>query len=129
MGFREILPSRSNSSFNTSDAVRVSFPKMISTGKSNMSMYIGINIAKKLDFKDGDKISFSVDEDDPKIWLLKKALNNVGYKLRGSKQNKTLTNLRLQMIWRQYVPEAQETPVRDVKYDMYAGGLRVFAGL
>lgn len=129
MGFREIRPQRNSSSTNTLNTVRVSFPKVKATGKHNMNMYIGINIAKQLDFKDGDKISVSVDEDNPKIWLLKKSTDGVGYKLIDSTKNKESTNLRMQMTWNEYVPTSQEIPVREVKYDMHAGGLRVFAHL
>lgn len=129
MGFREIRPQRNSSSANTLNTVRVSFPKVSATGKHNMNMYIGMNIAKQLDFKDGDKISFSVDEDNHRIWLLKKSTDGVGYKLIDSTKNKEATNLRMQMTWNEYMPTPKEIPVREVKHDMHAGGLRVFAHL
>lgn len=129
MKFREIMPHRKTDIYaaNMLDVVRVSFPKIKSSGKHNMNIYIGINIANKFDFKEGDKISFSVEEDNPRIWLLKKATNNVGYKLIGSKTSKNLTSLRLQMTWKEYIPDAQEIPARKVRYDSYSDALIIFS--
>lgn len=129
MAFREIRPQRNSSSLNTVNTVRISFPKVKATGKHNLNIYIGMNVAHKLGLKDGDKISFSVDEDNPRIWLIKKAINDVGYKLIDSKKNKDSTNLRLQLTWNEYTPDPQETAVREVKHDMHDGGLRIFAHL
>lgn len=129
MGFREIRPQRNSSSANRKNTIRVSFPKIKATNKYNMNMYIGINVAHKLDFRDGDKISFNVDEDNPRIWLLKKAQDDVGFKLIDSTKNKDGATLRLQMTWNEYTPDPHETSVREVKHDMHLGGLRVFAHL
>lgn len=129
MGFREIRPQRNSSSVNRKNTIRVSFPKIKATNKYIMNMYIGINIANKFDFKDGDKISFNVDEDNPRIWLLKKAPDDVGFKLIDSTKGKNCMTLRLQMTWNEYIPESHEISVREVKYDMHLGGLRIFAHL
>lgn len=128
MGFREIRPQRNNSVSNRENTVRVSFSKVSATGKYNLNVYIGGNVAKDYGLKDRDKISFNVDEDNPRIWLLKKATNGVGYTLMDS-ENKSGTVLRLQMGWNEYKPEDREKSVREVKHGMYEGSLRIFGTL
>lgn len=130
MGFREVVPQRNTSKANVSSSIRASFPRTGKDKKSNMlNMYIGIDIAKKFGFKDGDKISFNVDESNPRIWLLLKSEDGIGYTLIDSKKGKGSTNLRMQMTWKEFIPDEKERPIKELKYDIHKGGLRIFANI
>lgn len=129
MGFKEVIPQRIRASSNAINIIRVSFSKMNKTGTYNINIYIGVNVAKKIGLKDSDKIKFYIDEDNPRLWLIKKADDGGGYKVIDPKKSKDSVNLRLQMTWKKYIPEEKELSVREVTYDIYDGGIRVFANL
>lgn len=131
MGFKEVKPLRNNSSINREKNVRVSFSKIKATGTFNLNIYIGKTVAQEYGFKSGDKIKFYVDEDNPRIWLLKKSTDGIGYSLIDATKDKEGSVLRLQMGWRdkQFVPKDAERALREVEYGVYEGGLRIFGTL
>lgn len=129
MGFKEVIPQRIRASSNAVNIIRVSFSKMNKTGVYNINIYIGINAAKKIGLKDSDKIKFYIDEDNPRLWLIKKADDEGGYKVIDPKKSKDSVSLRLQMTWKKYIPDEKELSVREVTYDIYDGGIRIFANL
>ncbi|HAU3911421.1 TPA: hypothetical protein F7082_14930 [Legionella pneumophila] len=127
MALREIRPKRNKSSSNRGSMVRASFSSVKSSGGYNLNLYIGKNVAQSFGFKDGDKISFNIDEDNPRIWVLKKSVDGVGYTLVDGSKNKTGEVLRLQLGWDEYEPDEKERPVREVKHGAGEGGLRIIS--
>ncbi|HAT2123407.1 TPA: hypothetical protein JBB10_01485 [Legionella pneumophila subsp. pneumophila] len=129
MGFKEVRPQRISASSNASNLIRVSFSKPLKSKKFNINIYIGIHIAEKIGLKADEKIKFYIDEDNPRLWLIKKANDGVGYKVIDPKKTKDSSSLRLQMGWDKYTPNEDEISVREVENDIYDGGIRIFANL
>jgi hypothetical protein len=129
--FREIRPTRNRSRADVSDMVRVSFPqlKSESTGqpKHTMILYLGKKVAEKVGIIASDKIKFYVDLDNPRIWLIKKSQNDVGYKLLDLKRlsGKAADAFRFQMTWKEFQPSEADISLHKVDYEIYQDGIKV----
>lgn len=89
-----------------------------------MRLSIGKDIADTLNFKKGQRINFSVDEDNTRVWLLKKSIDDYGFKIS---QAKSSNNIMIQIsIWKEYIPNQEEMKLRKVDYEFFDGGLMVF---
>lgn len=124
MDFIVTTPKKIKSTVEKIEKIRVSFLKL----KNNIPKYsliirIGKKIADQVGIKPGDKISFSYNPQNNKIWLLKKSTDNVGFTL--GKQNES--SFTLQLTWNIFKPEDKDlSSIRDVKHDIYDEGIRIY---
>ena len=114
MEFIEIKPTkiRSNNDY-LRKIVRASFTKPKSKDSVfSLSIYIGKDIANKLDLKKNDKVSISYGAEDQRIWLIKKSIGS-GYKLLDTKDSSPA--LKFQLTWRLFEPKQNEIGAREIK--------------
>ena len=131
MTFREVVPSRNRAGSDVKDKIRVSFPYIRKDKEKHgntMIMYLGKDIAGKVGIHGNDKIKFFVDSSNSRIWLIKKAEDDVGYKVMDIERpsGKKSDTLRIQMTWKEFEPNESEIPVKTVKHELYEGGIRIF---
>ncbi len=129
--FREIRPTRNRSRADVSNMVRVSFPQLKGDGKGSpkhtMILYLGKKIAEKVGIHADGKIKFFVDSSNPRVWLIIKSQNDVGYKLLNLKRpsGKEADAFRFQMTWKEFQPTEADIPLHEVKYEIYQDGIKV----
>jgi bifunctional DNA-binding transcriptional regulator/antitoxin component of YhaV-PrlF toxin-antitoxin module len=133
MAFREIRPTRSRSTSDVSDVVRVSFQSFKEKNQEgfrySMILYIGKKIAELLGIQGSDKIRFYVDSENPRVWLVKKSDNQTGYKTLDLKRKsgKTSDALRVQLSWKEFIPTEEEMSLRTLKYETAENGITIDA--
>ncbi len=116
---------------DTSGKVRVSFPRLKDSGgkssKHTMILYLGKKVAEKIGIHSNDKIKFYIALGEPRIWLLKKSNDDVGYKVLDLKRpsGKASDAYRIQMTWKDFTPDESEIPLRTVPHEIYEGGIKV----
>lgn len=129
--FREIKPTRNRSRKDVSCVVRVSFPQLkggtAETSKHTMILYLGKKIAEKVGIAANNKIKFFVDSTNPRVWLIKKSENDVGYKLLDLKRpsGKAADAFRFQMTWKEFRPTEMDISLHEVHSEIYQGGIKV----
>ena len=89
-----------------------------------MVMYIGIDLCQPLNLQAGDKIKFFIEENNPRIWQIKRAWNDQGYTLCNPKGiNQPSHNVKFQMLWKFFKPPLSEMPTQVVFHEFYDGGI------
>jgi hypothetical protein len=86
-----------------------------------MIMYIGTELCQPLQLQAGDKIKFFIEENDSRIWQIKKAGDDVGYTL--FKANSRY--LKCQITWQFFDPTPSEIPLHRVPHEFFEEGLLV----
>lgn len=128
MAFIEYEPRRTMVSLTSSSDVIINFS--VNKKQRRLIIRIGIDLANKIDIKPGDKVSFSYDDENKRIWLIKKINTINGYKVGGK-----LNALRviLQIAYDENIlfkPEEKEiSHTRHVKSEIYEGGIKIDATL
>lgn len=89
---------------------------------SLISIYIGKNKCKELDFVFGDRILFSYEENNNSIWYIKKTFNNDGYKLSNHG-----TALRLSVSWKKPILNIIPNKTVEVISELFEDGLIIYA--
>lgn len=89
-----------------------------------ITVSIGENLANKVFFKKGDRVSFSYSEENNRIWLIKKTNNLTGYKLREKG-----CFLIIQLDWNLFEPDQKEFDIHYVQAEIYEGGIKIDASL
>lgn len=123
MSFKEIAPQVIRSNVYIGDKVKVGFP--IIQGKQTLIIYLGSDVAKRLGLVDKDRLSLFVDEDNPFIMLLKKSVNGWTVSDVSASKTRTTSLYRMQVSWRQEVPETCKEGMKFVTWDFFEGGLRL----
>jgi len=133
MAFIEYNPKKSPSDSTAKSKVRINFSckkKGEKTLGYVLIIRIGRDLADKLDIKSGDKVSFSYDDENKRIWLIKKIDTDNGYKI-GSRPN--ALSFMLQITWdttKLFKPDENEiNKARYVSIDFYQDSLKIDAGL
>ena len=130
--FKELTPIKTMTTEDTSNIVRVSFNTRRNSRKEVIGnaalIYLGKGIAQKIGINEGDRVKLSVDTINPRVWLLQKATNDIGYKVLDVKRPGTqqVKSYRIQLTWREFVPTQDERTTREAKFDHYAGGIRIY---
>lgn len=91
---------------------------------------MGKDICEKIGLKGGDRLSFFYGTDNPRIWLIKKAIetDKKSYKTHIQKWGEKTTGRSLRFwISLPYEPQEFEKEIHHVRYDFYEGGLRIFS--
>jgi len=112
-------------SIESKKSIRVAFrcgQKTKKTTPWNIHIYVGIEIAQKMGLKEGEKISFYVDRDNPRLWLMKKPTTQTsGYTLSG-----VPNALRTAFKWEKFIPQESEREFKSCKFDIHDGGIRIY---
>ncbi len=123
MDFTTVKPKKVKTNTNTIKKIRIAFRKLKkSIYKHSLTLYIGKEIADQIGIKPGDKITFSYNPENNKIWLLKKSIDGSGFTL--GKQHECI--FILQLTWDLFEPEDENLLIREVKHDIYENGIRIF---
>ena len=130
MNYIELKPKKNKSSEEVINQIRISFSKPRKTGKKInndryiLSIYIGNEIAKKLNFESGNKISFSYDDRNRENWFIRKSNNGIGFTL--SKQ--TDLYFKTQITWDIGIfrPKEDNLNIRDVGFAYKDGGIEIY---
>ncbi len=131
MGFEKYKPKRSYSTILSKKIVRVAFrtgQKAKDPSKPipiTINIDIGLEVAKQIGLLAGKKIDFYVDQDNSRLWLIKKSENPMyGYTL-----SKSLYSLKLAFTWDKFSPNENDYKFREVKHDLHDGGLRIYGNV
>ena len=89
-----------------------------------ITISIGGHLANRASIKEGDRLSFSYDENNNRIWFLKKTNNLKGYKVRRS-----WNFLMIQFEWKLFEPDQREWDTHYVEAEIYEGGIKINASL
>ena len=119
MGFKRIDPKRNRpTSARARQAIRVVFSpiKRSKVGGYILTMYIGKDIADKLNLKAGDKVAVSYDEDNNRKLLIEQ--DHVGYTLANI-SGKTSPSYRILLQWQLFAPNQEDTKLREVEYEYF----------
>lgn len=108
MAFIEHKPSRSRTGrlSDVIDAIRVSFKEKSAKSPLEakniiLTIYIGKNIADKLDLDAESRVMFFYDDINTRKWLIKKSLTDTGYKLvEATKTGAGSNYLRMQLTFK-----------------------------
>jgi hypothetical protein len=87
---------------------------------------IGKNIAAKVGITHKDKISFSYQEDNHKIWLIKKSPLNSGFKPFVGNPEKC-SFYTFQIAWHLFIPNEKEIKTKEVEYKIVGNEIYIFA--
>jgi hypothetical protein len=119
MGFVVWNP-RAGRGITGADKIKISFTPY---RKKNLQIRISVGgkIFDKLSIKDGDKICFFFEEENKNIFLLKKSLDNIGYKVRSHGHCFTIL-----MTWDLFPIPEECYSSREFDYDFYEGGVRIY---
>jgi hypothetical protein len=122
MGFVKLLPRKFVSDKNSKSKVNIRF---VQRRNENfyLSIRIGKDIANKIGIKPGDKVSFSYESENNRIWLIEKASDRNGYTLGGKPD---AASFILNITWYLFAPTKDKQKLRHVKSDIYEGGIRIF---
>lgn len=88
--------------------------------KYSLYLAISCDLLEELNFDIKKKVTFLVDENNPKIWLLK----------QNTESNRTLTKVRssavVSITWNLFKIPENATKTKELKHDFYDGGLRIY---
>jgi hypothetical protein len=91
-----------------------------------MVMYIGMGLCQPLQLQARDKIKFFLEENDDRIWQIKKAWDDQGYTLFNPHQNKAVSRyLKFQMVWRFFDPTPSYLRLQRVSHELCEEGLLI----
>jgi len=111
----------------TKEKVRIAFPIIRDKNKNPIShlliVSIGKNVANEIGAKQGDKVKFFYEEDNLNIWVIKKSLDQYGFKLTGNPKSNAY---KIQLTAKLFIPNNDEILTHDVKHDLHQGGIRIF---
>lgn len=103
-------------------SVRCAFFKTKSNSKGVMCLKISTDLLEKLGFDLNKKVDFYLNEDNKKIWLIKQDETSKGYKLSRISNSTYAVNISVDYFYISNV--ASKT--KELKYDFYDGGLRIY---
>ena len=124
--FIEIKPTKTRGNIqHLSECIRVSFTKPKARNETKdgiytLTIYIGKNIANALNIKDGERVSIFHAKENPRIWLIKKAVSKKGYKLIGIKDKESgeFSAFKFQLTWKIFTPQENEMGMREVEFEL-----------
>lgn len=125
MAFIELPPRKFTADKDTKYIIKICFTKK-NGRKSGIFIRIGSEVANKIGIKAGDRVSFSYDDENNRIWLIKKSEADKGYLLGGKPNANSFT---IQVTWDFFIPNEVECNTRCVHNDIWGGGIRIFAEL
>lgn len=99
---------------------QLQYPKNPLKTVYGMVMYIGFDICHPLHLQAGDKIRFFIEKQNPRIWQIKKALDDQGYTLLNSHRNKANSRyLKCQITWQFFDPLPSERQLHPVSHEFF----------
>jgi len=91
-----------------------------------MVMYVGMDICQQLQLQAGDKIKFFIEKQNPRIWQIKKAWDDLGYTLFNPNRNiRSSCYLKCQITWEFFEPLPSEKPLHKVSHEFCEEGLLI----
>jgi hypothetical protein len=123
MNFIRINPTKNRpSSTRSRQSIRAVFSQI--KGKSpnayNLILYIGKEIAEKLNAKAGDKIAVSYDQENNRRLLIEKA--DEGYTLTKVSNKDNAPAFRIMLQWQIFTPEEKDFQLREVLLEKHDNG-------
>lgn len=119
--YNEITPAISRlSNEYLGDKVKISFP-LLQKKILQLNMAIGKDVARKVGFRKGDKVSIYISKHKPNMWLVKKTGSEKGYTLTEIPGD----TLKIQLTWKEGVPKGYDNHRRFVKWDLREGMLEL----
>lgn len=109
-----------------SKVIRATFRHRKNINSYMLNFSIGEEVYKKANLTAGDKIRMFVDDENPRLWCLKKSDLNFGYTLGHRKGSRGLS---FTIGWPYYVPEETERNVRNIPYTITDHGLELDGSL
>lgn len=132
MGFIEIKPSKNRIKGDIIEKIRISFSNLKKTKKNKpkyiLTIYIGKTIADRLGMKVGEKVSFSHEDTNRRIWLITKSNTDSGFTLC-KQSEKNNDSFKIQLTWPNgiFLPTEEDLCIRSVEHDFFNGGVRIYA--
>lgn len=129
MSFIELRPGKNKTIGDVKNKIRISFSDLTKTKKKTpkytLTIYIGKTIADSLGINNGEKVSFSYEDTNKRIWLITKSSTDSGFTL--GKQSDAC--LKIQLTWQNdiFLPKEDDLYIRHVKHDFFKGGIRIYA--
>lgn len=126
MSFIEILPSRNRSSVFMGDKVKASIIQK-SSKQVILRLSIGYKWLKQLGISpEKDTIIFMIDDAEPLLWGVKKAVDSQGWKLVTQSNKRDPAYYYIQITWKHPIPEVLNSGPRFIPHvDIYEGYLRL----
>jgi hypothetical protein len=126
MNFIKLKNKKGVRSHVSPDQVRFTFKKIKRKERNYwwymLIIYLGKNKAEEVGIKAGDKVGFFYEEENPRVWLLKKSTDDSGHKV-GKKSNQNSPYFIIQIVWNLSIPNKEELLIREVKTKPYQGGI------
>jgi hypothetical protein len=122
-----IRPKRNRpTSAKARESIRTGFTKSKrGEGGFILTIYLGKNIAEKIEISKGEKVAVGYDKNNPRKLFLKKA--NTGYTVTElSSKNKDTPSFRIMLQWQQFVPNEIDMPSKIIKnHEFFEDGVIV----
>jgi hypothetical protein len=132
MSFIEIKPGKNKIRGDIIDKIRISFSNLKKTKKNSskyiLTIYIGKTIADSLGINVGEKVVFSYEDTNKRIWLITKSNTDSGFTLC-KQSEKNDVSFKIQLTWPNgiFTPKDDDLYIRNVKHDFFKGGVRIYA--
>jgi len=136
--FREVKPIRNRvlgkKQENLNEKVKAGFIRHSVKAKNGekvihiLSLLIGIDVAKEIGVKLGDKVKIFVAEDSPRTLLITACRDGVGHTASKLPKSSTAPMLRVLKEWQEFVPKETEFATKNVEFEFTRGGIVVFLG-
>lgn len=137
--FRQIHPGKKESDYSALDKIKLVFVDIKKTkeGRSTVvgtafRLQIGMNVARTVGLNAGDKVNFYVDDEEPRIWFIRKSDTDTGYTLFSNKQKITENQIKkeprmlvLAITWKEYTPESYQRSIYECDFEHHQGGLLI----
>lgn len=117
------VPRSNRGSKRKTKSVRCYFKKDKNKYNS-LIIRISIDVIEELGFSTEKKVDFFICEDNPKIWLIRQDKNSQSYTLN-TKIKKSYSAI-MSLKWDYFEFPDNSSKTRELKYDFYDGGLRIY---
>lgn len=89
----------------------------------NLLIFIGKTVADQVGLHQGDKVSFSYDNENNRTFLVKKSVKNLGFKL-----SKHTNNIyKIQLAWDLSTLDDKDYVMKEVSYDIEQNGIKIYS--